>query len=96
MDGGGGAPLERSVSVGLGHYMRGKSDVLGVGLSFGKPSEETYGSGLRNQFMVEAYYRLMLFQYLAITPDVQLIVNPALDPDADQIWVFGLRARLEF
>ena len=31
---------------------------------------------------------------LAITPDVQLLINPALNPDEDQIWVFGLRARL--
>ena len=95
-DGGGGAPLDRSVSVGVGRHMRGESDMLGIGFNWGRPSEETYGPGLRDQLTAEIYYRLMLFQYLTITPDMQLIVNPALNPEEDQIWVFGLRARLEF
>ena len=30
----------------------------------------------------------------AVTPDVQLIVDPALNPDEDRIWFVGLRARL--
>jgi len=33
-------------------------------------------------------------QNLAITPDVQLIINPALNPNENVLWVFGLRARL--
>lgn len=32
---------------------------------------------------------------LAGTPDVQVIFNPALDPDEDVIGIFGLRARIE-
>jgi len=30
------------------------------------------------------------------TPDVQLLINPALDPGENVIGVFGLRARLSF
>jgi porin len=37
---------------------------------------------------------LQLTQELAITPDIQLLIDPALNPDEDSIWVFGLRARL--
>jgi len=33
---------------------------------------------------------------LAITPDIQLIKNPASNPADDLIWVAGLRARLSF
>ena len=33
---------------------------------------------------------------LSITPDVQLIVNPANNPDEDMIAIFGIRARLSF
>jgi porin len=33
---------------------------------------------------------------LAVTPNVQFLINPALNPDEDNIWVFGLRARLAF
>jgi hypothetical protein len=29
-----------------------------------------------------------------VTPDLQYIKNSALNPDADSIWVFGIRARL--
>jgi porin len=37
---------------------------------------------------------LQLTQELAITPDIQLLIDPALNPDEDSIWVVGLRARL--
>jgi hypothetical protein len=33
---------------------------------------------------------------LAITPTLQLLIHPALSPDQNSIWVFGLRARLAF
>jgi hypothetical protein len=33
---------------------------------------------------------------LASTPTLQLLINPALNPDQNSIWVFGLRARLAF
>jgi porin len=39
---------------------------------------------------------VQLAQNLAITPDVQLIIDPALNPDEDVLWIFGLRARLAF
>jgi len=95
-DGGAGTVLDRSVSIGIGRYMRHKSDVLGFGLNWGRPSEETFGPGLRDQYTAELFYRLHLLPHLTITPDVQLVVNPALNPDEDQIWLFGLRARLDF
>jgi porin len=40
------------------------------------------------------FYRFQLTEQLAITPDIQYLVDPALDPDEDNLWVFGLRARL--
>jgi porin len=39
---------------------------------------------------------VQLFDRLAITPDVQVIKNPAANPDEDLIWIAGLRARLAF
>ena len=56
-------------------------------MNWGKPSE----SGLDDQFIAELFYRLQVAQNLGITPDVQLLINPALNPDEDLIWVFGLR-----
>jgi porin len=51
---------------------------------------------LRDQYTVELYYRLQVLKHLAITPDIQVLVNPALNSDTDVVGVFGLRARLAF
>ena len=93
---GGGALLARSLSAGFGYFSRAKDDVLGVGFNWGQPSKETYGSGLDDQYTAEVFYRLQLFKHVTVTPDVQLLINPALNPDVDSIWVTGLRARLVF
>jgi porin len=87
---GGGTLLEASVSAGVGYYFEESKDLIGFGLNWGRPPD----SGLDNQYTAEIFYRLQLAQNLAITPDVQLIFNPALNPDEDMLWVFGLRARL--
>jgi porin len=31
-----------------------------------------------------------------LTPDIQYVRNPALNPEANHSWVFGLRARVNF
>jgi porin len=87
---GGGALLEASVSAGVGYYFEESKDLIGFGLNWGRPP----GSGLDDQYTAELFYRFQLTQNLAITPDVQLIINPALNTEENAIWVFGLRARL--
>jgi porin len=93
---GGGAPLDRSVSAGLGYFRQERSDVLGIGINWGRPAEEIYGAGLDDQYTTEVFYRLQAFPHLTITPDLQLLVNPVLNPEEDRIWVAGLRMRLSF
>ena len=92
----GGALWERSVSIGLGYHMRKKGDLIALGLSWGRPSEETFGPGLDDQYTAELFYRLHLLQNITVTLDVQLLVNPALNPDEDVIAIFGVRVRLSF
>ena len=89
----GGAPLlNSSVGAGIGYYIKERSDLIGFGLNWGKPSK----SGLNDQYTTELFYRLQLSPNFAITPDVQLLINPANNLDEDIILVFGLRARLSF
>jgi porin len=90
----GGALWERSVSAGFGYYPGKKGDVLGVGFNWSRPAEDVFGPGLDDQYTAEIYYRLQVLKVLTVTPDVQLIINPALNPQESSIWVFGLRARL--
>ena len=95
-DGGGGVTLERSVSAGVGYFRQSKSDALGIGLNWGRPSEKTYGPGLRDQLTAEVFYRIQLFPHTTITPNLQYLRHPALNPGVTDLWVVGLRARLSF
>ncbi len=93
---GGGALMERSVSAGVGYFATTRADVLGFGLNWGRASKQTLGPGLDDQYTAELFYRLQLFPHMTVTPDLQLLVNPALNPQEDRIWIAGLRARLSF
>jgi len=44
---------------------------------------------------LEAFYRYQFSNNIVITADAQLLLNPALNPNEDQIAVFGLRARVD-
>jgi len=92
----GGALWERSVSAGFGYYPGNRSDVLGVGLNWSRPAEDVFGPGLDDQYTAEIYYRFQVMKVLSVTPDMQLIIDPALNPEEGSVWVFGLRARLVF
>ena len=92
----GGSLLQRTVSTGLGYHFGERNSLLGLGLNWGQPNEDTFGSGLDDQFTAELFTRLQVMRNLQVTPDIQYIRNPARNPDANQSWVFGLRARLVF
>lgn len=90
----GGALYENSISTGLGYYMAGSRDLLGVGLNWSKPSESSFGPGLSNQITTELFYRYQLSQNVALTPDLQYIIDPAWNTGVDSILILGLRMRL--
>ena len=82
-----------AVSGGFGwRPPKERSDLLGVGFGWTHPSS----GALRSQYATEAFYRFQLIQNFAITPDVQLVVNPTLNPRVNTIFVFSLRARIVF
>ena len=89
----GGSLMQKSISVGFGYQRNPGQNLLGFGLNWGEPNEDTWGPGLRDQYTAELFYRWQLTKGLAITPDLQYLVNPALDPEANSIWVFGIRVR---
>ncbi len=90
----GGALWDKDVSVGLGYYTQQKNGLIALGLSWGEPSRNNFGEGLKDQYTAELFYRIQVLQNLIITPDIQLVVDPALNPDEDVIAVFGLRGRI--
>ena len=90
----GSAVWDRSISGGLGFLPRGAADLVGLGLNWSRPSRTIYGPGLNDQYTVEMLYRWRPFRAFTVTPDIQLLVDPALNPDEDVIVVFGVRGRL--
>jgi porin len=89
----GGSLTQKSVSVGFGYQPNPGANLLGFGVNRGQPNEDTWGPGLDDQYTAELFYRWQISKAIAVTPDLQYIRNPALDPDANSIWVFGLRVR---
>ena len=85
--------MKKSASAGFGFTPAAGSNLLGIGVNWGEPSE-SFGTTLDDQYAVEAFYRLQLSDETALTTDVQLLLDPALNPEADSIWVLGLRLRI--
>ena len=89
-----GSLLEKSLSAGLGYQPVPGGDLIGFGFNWGEPNEDTFGSGLDDQYATELFYRFQAAERLAFTGDVQWLKDPALNPDESSIWMFNLRARL--
>jgi porin len=81
------------VTAGVGYQPVPMRGVIGLGFNWGKPNQTSF-AGANDQYTTELFWRYQLTRELAITPSVQLLIDPALNPIEDQIWVFGLRARL--
>ena len=92
----GGSLLDRSIVGGFAYQTVPGGNQLGVAYNWGRPNESSWGPDLDKQHTLEVFYRIQLWKELAITPDIQYIKNPALNPEDDELWVFGLRARLAF
>ncbi len=89
---GGGAPLQRSISVGTGYQFEW-NDYLGIGASWGRPPDAA-DTGEENQYTLEAFYRTQAFTRLQVMPGVQYLINPGLDASADNFWVLSLKLRI--
>lgn len=86
----GSAPIYNdSFTLGMIHKFPYRSDLIGIAANYGSPPDNS----LRDQTSVEAFWRFQFSENLAITPSVQLLKDPALNPDEDTVWVWELRFR---
>ena len=88
-----GSLLELSLSGGIGYQAVPGRDLLGVAANWGRPNATTWGEGLSDQVTLESFWRWYVGEQLAVTPSLQYLINPALNPDEDSVLAFGLRAR---
>lgn len=88
-DGNGANTLAKSIiSTGLGRRFK-SHDLVGFNLNWMRPP----GTGLRDQYTAELYYRFYLTEHLELTPDLQYVKDPSLNPGVSSLWYFGLRSR---
>ena len=66
-----------------------RHQIAGVGAGWARPTD----GDLRDETILEAFYRLQLLPNVRITPDVQVIFDPSNAPEDDVLGVFGLRFR---
>ncbi len=81
-----------SVGVGFENVRCQNDDVIGIACSWAEPTNRA----LRDQYTVEAFYRLYLTPHTHLTPDVQVVIDPAHAPSKQAVTVFGLRLRTLF
>jgi porin len=89
----GGTLLQKSINAGFSYDLKGGS-LLGFALGWGEPNKTTFSPGLDNQITTEIFFRMQISSRFAITPDLQYLINPALNPGQSSIFVWGLRGRL--
>jgi len=83
--------IRQNLSVGLGvEDIFGKDDdVIGLAASWADPSNGT----LPDQYVLEAFYRFHITPHTHLSPDIQIIIDPANAPTKDTVTVFGVRFR---
>jgi porin len=81
---------EETYTLGFLRKIQYPSDILGLVINWGDPAKPTQ----KQQTTVELAYKSQFAQNLIMTPSIQWISNPALNPDEDSIFIFGLRVRL--
>ena len=91
---GAGLRVRQSLALGMGFEKPfGQStDRLGLAFSWAEPA----AGPKRDQYGLEAFYRLALTPDTQLTPDLQVIFNPADNPQASSVVVGGVRLRTLF
>jgi len=92
----GGSLLQKSISLGIGKQTEAFDGLLGIGLNWGEPNEDTFGPGLSDQYAIEAFFRVPIGKRVAVTADTQFIKDPALNPDVSSTWMMNARVRVAF
>jgi hypothetical protein len=87
-------PIDRHVSAGVaveGPFGR-SGDRFALGVGWSRPSDPAE----RAETFIELQYRLQLTRSLELSPDLQIIINPAANRDTNTIAIPGIRFSMIF
>jgi carbohydrate-selective porin OprB len=87
-------PVERTVSGGIAvEKPFGRAgDYFALGVGWSRPSDPD----ARDETFLEVMYRLQLTKTLELTPNLQLVLDPASNQDTDTIVIGGIRLTMPF
>jgi porin len=91
-----------AAQIGTGFGMRGplaytgllpsrKNDTAGIGFVWSQPSWSSSPAAHQNEYVLEAGYVLQVTPFARLQPDLQVVWNPAKNPNADHALVFQLQ-----
>ncbi|MCA0895112.1 carbohydrate porin [Microbulbifer agarilyticus] len=66
-------------------------DVFGIAGWYNKFSKDSFIAQKGNSSGIELFYNFRVTPWLQITPDLQYLIGPALDPDVNETFVVGTR-----
>jgi carbohydrate-selective porin OprB len=91
---GGPAVLEHMVNggVAMDGIFGQNNDRIGVGFTWAEPAT----GGLDDQWAVDGFYRIQVTPEFTIGPTLQVVIDPARNPDEDVLFVGGIRSRIAF
>lgn len=89
------APVKLFFSGGLGFEapFGRKHDLVAIGVAWSDPGVD---GGFRDQTLVELFYRVEIAESISLSPDLELVFDPASNRRYDFIAVPGIRLLLEF
>ena len=70
-----------------------EGDLVAIGVAWSDPSPDV---GFRSETLLELFYRVEFAKAISITPDLQLVFNPANNLDDEVVVVPGIRLHLKF
>ena len=85
-NGGAGVKARSGASLGC-EYTVSEHQTWSLGAGWAEPT----ATELSSEYVLETSYGFQLTPWFSLTPDVQLVLDPADQPDKSSVWVFGLR-----
>lgn len=75
----------------LGVVPKLSNDLLGVGFVWSQPSESSKTVYHENEYVFETFYTMQLSPTLRLQPDLQIVWDPAFNPDSGPATVFQMQ-----